>query len=145
MPKFEKSTGYKMKGFTYPGKSPLKIASVSGTQLVASVGKTYDKYVNYGKMVGEPIEKAINKKLDPGNLKKTDEKVAGGAAKEQAKVDEGTGDDKPQPAFTGIKGTEGGDVNPETLKKLEKPELSKNFQQGLSGSSSGGFGSATLQ
>ena len=33
----------------------------------------------------------------------------------------------------------------ETGKQLEKPELSKNFQQGLSGSSSGGFGSATLQ
>ena len=32
MPKFQKSTGYKMKGFTYPGESPLKIASVSGAQ-----------------------------------------------------------------------------------------------------------------
>ena len=61
MPKFPKSTGFKMKGYNYPGESPLKIASVSGAQLVQSVGKTYDKYVNYGKLVGDELKKGIDR------------------------------------------------------------------------------------
>ena len=65
MPIFPKSTGYKMKGFTYPGESPLKIASVSGAQLVQSVGKTYDKYVNYGKIVGKELKKGFDKVKNP--------------------------------------------------------------------------------
>jgi hypothetical protein len=65
MPKFPKNTGYKMKGYTYPGESPLKIASVSGAQLVKSVGKTYDKYVNYGKIVGDELKKGLDKAKNP--------------------------------------------------------------------------------
>ena len=61
MPKFAKSTGYKMKGFSYPGESPLKIASVSGAQLLRSVATTYDKYINYGKLIADPIAKAVNR------------------------------------------------------------------------------------
>ena len=73
MPKFSKSTGYKMKGFTYPGESPLKIASVSGAQLVESVGKTYDKYVNYGKIAGDEIKKGLEKHEKPMSRMEGDE------------------------------------------------------------------------
>ena len=65
MPKFPKSTGFKMKGYNYPGESPLKIASVSGAQLVQSVGKTYYKYVNYGKLVGDELKKGLDKAKNP--------------------------------------------------------------------------------
>jgi hypothetical protein len=136
MPKFSKSTGYKMKGFTYPGESPLKIASVSGAQLVESVGKTYDKYVNYGKILGEPIAKAF---AAPHEKKK----MKGEATEELQKV-KGDESSRTKSGFTGIPGTEGGEVDPAMMKKLDKPDLSGNFQKGLSGSSSGGFGSATL-
>ena len=75
MPKFSKSTGYKMKGYTYPGESPLKIASVSGAQLVQSVGKTYDKYVNYGKIVGDELKKGFDKVKNPAAKSDSEEEI----------------------------------------------------------------------
>ena len=75
MPKFSKSTGYKMKGYTYPGESPLKIASVSGAQLVQSVGKTYDKYVNYGKIVGDELKKGFDKVKNPAAKSESEEEI----------------------------------------------------------------------
>ena len=136
MPKYQKSTGYKMKGFTYPGESPLKIASVSGAQLVDSVSKTYDKYVNYGKLVAEPIAKAVNSVTDPGGIAHS----KAGTGKEGA---EGEGKKIKQNGGSSSELEVNQDMMAGNL-KLEEGDLSKNFQEGLSGKKKGGLGSASL-
>ena len=39
MPNFKKSTGYKMKGFTYPGESPLKVSDSDLVEMQQKLNK----------------------------------------------------------------------------------------------------------
>ena len=83
MPNFKKSTGYKMKGFTYPGESPLKVSDSDLVKMQKELNsaeldfkepgwakvarKVYDttrKVATAGMIKGEgdPTEKAKNEK-----------------------------------------------------------------------------------
>ena len=131
--------GFKMKGFTYPGTSPLKIASVSGAQLVKSVGKTYDKYINYGKILAAPIAKAVT----PGHLFGKSSKMSGKATEEMKKAQNGGGGGDSYPGAPSFQkgSTEGLQyVPPPPAQKAGQVDFDPNKRtvQNLSGGSGGG-------